>query len=370
MPPLKKKTIQITDDASKLNAVMDTVIDGLIIIDNIGTIHSFNKSAERIFGYEPEDVIGENVKMLMPDPYKSEHDGYLSNYRETRERHIIGIGRTVEARRKNGEVFPIELGVSEMEISGKQMFVGTLRDISERKAAEEALLQANTELEEFAYRTSHDLRSPLISSIGLLGLIKQAVQDDNKVFATEGLDKVQSSLQALEDLVESILKLSKNKNTQEEIVEINLEALIKQTFDKLSHMQDFECIDFKYVLNCRKVNSQYNRIQNILENLISNAIKYQDPHEAKPFIEIETHKEQDTFILSVSDNGLGIPENKQKDLFQMFKRIHPKVSYGSGLGLYMIQKSADILSGTIEYTPLEKGSKFTLTIPLKAANTE
>ena len=369
MPPMKKKTIQITDDASKLNAVMDTVIDGLIIIDNIGTIHSFNKSAERIFGYEPKEVIGHNVKKLMPDPYQSEHDGYLSNYRETRERHIIGIGRTVEARRKNGEVFPIELGVSEMEISGKQMFVGTLRDISERKAAEEALLQANTELEEFAYRTSHDLRSPLISSIGLLDLIKQAVQDDNKVFATEGLDKVQSSLQALEDLVESILTLSKNKNTQEEIVEINIEELVQKTLDKLSHMQDFECIDFECVLHCKKMNSQLNRIQNILENLVSNAIKYQDPNESQPFIKIETRKEQDVFILSVIDNGLGVPENRHKDLFKMFKRIHPKVSYGSGLGLYMINKSADILRGTIEYIPLEKGSKFTLIIPLKATPT-
>ncbi|MGN7439121.1 MAG: sensor histidine kinase [Alcanivorax sp.] len=365
MPPIKK-TIQITDDASKLNAVMDTVIDGLIIIDNIGTIHSFNKSAERIFGYVPDEVLGHNVKKLMPAPYKAEHDQYLSTYRETGKRHIIGVGRSVEARRKNGEVFPIELGVSEMEISGEQMFVGTLRDISERKKAEEDLLQANTELEEFAYRTSHDLRSPLLSSVGLLGLIKTAIQEDNKEFALEGLDKVSESLVNLEHLVESILALSKAKNEQESNVKIDITEIIEQAILKLNHMDHYDRVAFEYNIQARHICTKESRIRLIIENLISNAIKYQDLNKQDPTVFIEAKSTDSQFTLSVKDNGLGIPQDSQKELFKMFRRLHPKVSYGSGLGLYMMKKSVELLHGEIHYTPLSNGSQFTITIPLKA----
>lgn len=121
-----------------LRAVVETVLDGLITIDGQGMVQSFNPAAVRIFGYEPEEVIGRNVRMLMPEPYHSEHDKYLHNYLATGDARVIGIGREVSGRRKDGSVFPMELGVNEMQVGGR-MFVGTVRDISQRKAAEEAL---------------------------------------------------------------------------------------------------------------------------------------------------------------------------------------------------------------------------------------
>ena len=101
-------------DSLSLAAVMNTVLDGLVIIDNVGIICAFNPAAVRIFGYAPQEVIGQNVKILMPEPYKAEHDGYLENYHQTHNPKIIGIGREVSGRRKNGEVFPMELGVNEI----------------------------------------------------------------------------------------------------------------------------------------------------------------------------------------------------------------------------------------------------------------
>lgn len=135
------------DYAARLEAVMNTVIDGIITINHRGIIQSFNPSAERIFGYTPEEVIGQNVKMLMPEPYHSEHNDYIKNYLETGEGKVIGIGREVEAKRKDGTIFPMELGINEMTISGQRMFVGTIRDISDRKKAEEAMRDSEAKIQ-------------------------------------------------------------------------------------------------------------------------------------------------------------------------------------------------------------------------------
>jgi two-component system sensor kinase FixL len=133
------RTRELRMTANHLNAVFDTVVDGLITIDDRAIVKGFNASAERIFGYEASEVIGHNVRMLMPEPYHGEHDTYLANYLRGGEAKIIGIGREVSARRKDGSVFPMELGVSVFESAFGRSFVGIVRDISDRKANEEAL---------------------------------------------------------------------------------------------------------------------------------------------------------------------------------------------------------------------------------------
>jgi two-component system, LuxR family, sensor kinase FixL len=139
--PDMRKTGKLTSIKADLHTVMETVLDGLIIIDSDGLIQTFNLAAEKIFGYTPEEVIGRNVNMLMPEPYHSQHDGYLSHYLKTGEKKVIGIGREVSGRRKNGSVFPMELGINEMPVGGSRMFVGTIRDITERKEAEERAVE-------------------------------------------------------------------------------------------------------------------------------------------------------------------------------------------------------------------------------------
>jgi PAS domain S-box-containing protein len=133
----KQKVTAVSSDC--MHTVMNTVLDGLIIIDHQSIIQSFNPSAEKIFGYETKEVIGQNVMMLMPEPYHSGHDGYIKNYLETGNKKVIGIGREVSGKRKDGSVFPMEIGLNEMQQGGARMFVGTVRDISSRKQAEEVL---------------------------------------------------------------------------------------------------------------------------------------------------------------------------------------------------------------------------------------
>jgi PAS domain S-box-containing protein len=133
----KEAERRLRDGEARLRAVIDTVVDGVVMIDANGTIQLFNPASEWLFGYRAREVLGKNVSILMPPPYRSEHDSYLAHYRRTGERRIIGVGREVLGLRKDGKVFPMELSVGEMVQSGEQVFVGVIRDISERKHAEE-----------------------------------------------------------------------------------------------------------------------------------------------------------------------------------------------------------------------------------------
>ena len=129
-----------------LRAVVDAALDGIIAIDRNGLILSVNKAAERIFGYAAPELAGRNVKVLMPEPFAGEHDGYLTNYHATGRKKIIGIGREVAGRRKDGSVFPMDLAVREARTDGETIFVGIIRDISERKAADLALRERESRL--------------------------------------------------------------------------------------------------------------------------------------------------------------------------------------------------------------------------------
>ena len=145
MHPVDKHPIPAADD-DKLRALIDTAPDGIVIIDRFGSIQTCNSAGLRLFGYAPEEVLGRNVRMLMPDPYREEHDGYLRNYRETGHRKIIGIGREVQGRRKDGSVFPMELSVGEAGADEDRIFIGIIRDITERKQQEAVLRERKARL--------------------------------------------------------------------------------------------------------------------------------------------------------------------------------------------------------------------------------
>ena len=127
------------ESEARMRAIVDTAVDGIIVIDERGTVESFNRAAERIFGYAADEVAGRNVAMLMPSPYREEHDGYLTHYHATGERRVIGIGREVTGRRKDGSTFPLDLAVSQMCLNGRRLYTGLVRDVTARTRADEAL---------------------------------------------------------------------------------------------------------------------------------------------------------------------------------------------------------------------------------------
>jgi two-component system sensor kinase FixL len=140
------RALDLTAQEAHLRSILDTVPDAMIVIDEHGIMSSFSKAAERLFGYTPAEAIGKNVKMLMPQPYRGDHDGYLTRYLRTGERRIIGIGRVVVGERKDGSTFPMELSVGEMRSNEQRFFTGFVRDLSERQVAEARLQELQSEL--------------------------------------------------------------------------------------------------------------------------------------------------------------------------------------------------------------------------------
>ena len=238
------------------------------------------------------------------------------------------------------------------------------RKTLEIRETQESLKEANAELEEFAYRTSHDLRSPIISAQGLLKIAEKQILDDNPDKARQSLELLDSGLDKLKNLIEDLLQLTRTKNAEEELTELNVTETIDDAIDKFAHMENFQRLYIQKDLEWGgALLTKKSRFVLIVENLISNAIKYQDVKEEQSYIKIISKKENGHFLFTIEDNGLGIPEDNQDDMFQMFKRFHSRTSYGSGLGLYMMKKSADVLGGEITYQSLEKGSCFQLRTP-------
>jgi PAS domain S-box-containing protein len=344
-----------------LKLVMNNIPDMLFVKDKDFKIVKANEAfisaypeqeRDKIIGYTTVEKYNKNEAQEF---LKQDKVALKDGFSETEELINFPNGKTVTLYTKK---------VRFNDIDQNPHVLGIARDITELKETQNALISVNEELEEFAYRTSHDLRSPLVSSISLLNIIKQYITEENREKAVTGIDAVRNSLIELETLVEDILNLTKVKKIEEENVVIDFKELITSALKKFEGIDNYKRVNIHTNIDLEKtLISKKNRLVLIIENLISNAIKYQDTEKKKPFLKISVLENKNHVELIVEDNGLGIPERNQKQLFSMFKRFHPKVSFGSGLGLYMLKKSVDIINSRIIFENTGQGSKFKVMIP-------
>ncbi|EOR95147.1 PAS/PAC sensor signal transduction histidine kinase [Arcticibacter svalbardensis MN12-7] len=389
------------NDATLLHAIIENAIDGIITIDKKGIVESINPSACRLFGYIPDEVIGNNISMLMAEPDHSRHDQYLHRYNTTRERHIIGIGREVKGLRKNGTQFPFRLGVSEVILSDRTIYTGFVNDLSREKAAEERIKNHAAQLEElveertaslrktvralqeakeevslslekekelsqlksrFVSMASHEFRTPLSSVQLSASLIEKYSQQEDPTNITKHVNKIKNAVGNLTAILNDFLSLEKLEAGRVEPTYTHFDV-VKLSEEITEEMQMItkqnQNIIYEHTGLTSMVILDQNLLKNCIINLITNAIKYSGEN---TFIEFNSEVTEEEYILTVRDNGIGIPDADQKHLFQPFFRAHNTGNIpGTGLGLNIVRRYAGLMNGKVEFESIiNKGTTFTI----------
>ena len=364
---------QIREGSSRLHATLDTAVDGIIIIDSKGTVRDYNRSAERLFGWKPSEVIGRNIKMLMPEPYQSAHDGYLENYMSTREARIIGTGREVVGLRKDGSHMPMRLAVGRMELPGELLFVGFVSDISDRHALEVSLRETAERAEQaaaaksiFLANMSHEIRTPMNSIIGFSELLLQTdLSPSQRSHLAIILQSSRSLLRLINDVLDTT-KMEKGKLDLENI-DFSMRSLAMQIESslRLAAQSKQLTLTVRYPEDMPKYfEGDPLRLMQILNNLVGNAIKFTE----KGGVDVGFSYDGEQVQFEVTDTGIGMSAEQVEMIFTPFTQADASISRrfgGTGLGTTIARQLVTQMGGDIhvESTP-GKGSTFRVRIPL------
>jgi two-component system, LuxR family, sensor kinase FixL len=343
----------LQQSAEHLKAVVDTAVDGVILIDSLGIVRMFNPACEKLFGFQQEEVVGRNVKMLMPTPFHEEHDRYLENYHQSGERKIIGIGREVAGRRKDGTTFPMELSVGEARHKTEPLFVGIIRDITRRREAEDQrevilkkLTQADIERGHFAHVAAHDLGQSVRMISSFCGLMSvnygDRLDERGSQYISLMIDAANTMRALLDDLVEHGRLDFENENAIWFDAGKSLEGVLETLRESIERSGAVVTSD-----QLPRICATPVRFVRVLQNLIGNAIKYVAPG-VVPRVHVSVKTYAREWVFCVSDNGIGIDPQYHNRIFEPFKRLHTASKYpGTGMGLAICKKIVEGFGGKL-----------------------
>ena len=331
----------LRESEAKARAIVETTVDGIITIDERGHIQSFNEAAEDIFGYDEEEVLGENVKMLMPPPYREEHDGYMRSYHETGRRRIIGVGREVTGRRKDGSTFPMDLAVSEVTLGDRHIFTGIVRDISERRRLEKELLNISEQERRRIGQDLHDGLGQMLTGIGLLGqnVVRQLEKEDHPRAedVAEITELVKEADQYARDLARGLTPVDVDAN--------GLSQALQRLSDNAVRLFDVPCTFEEVGTALVHDSSTATHLYRIAQEAVSNAVRHGDASRLK--ILLASGERQ--IRLRVQDDGVGFEDDSVE---------------GPGMGVHIMNYRARIIGGTLEITSsVGDGTVVTCTLP-------
>jgi len=328
---------------ARLQAVLDTTVDGIITIDERGIIESCNQAVEKLFGYRESEVKGRNVKMLMPSPYREHHDRYIASYIRTGSAKIIGIGREVTGQRKDGTIFPMDLSVSEVRMTGDRYFTGIVRDISDRKRSEQAIVAVGEEVRRLIGQELHDALGQELTGISLLAKsleskLRAADHPLGKEAATIA-ELARSATQQTRGLAQGLYPTMLEQH--------GLTAALRELVEQQSKIHKIAC-EFDGGMEDELTGpDQRLNLFRIAQEAVNNAIKHGKAHRIVLYLE----KQEGQLELSIVDDGIGLPEDAGK---------------ATGMGLLIMKYRAGILGAALEiHRRAEGGTVVTCSMPLR-----
>ncbi|WP_075082567.1 PAS domain S-box protein [Mariniblastus fucicola] len=365
---------------ARLEAILNNAVDAIITIDRRGAIDSANPATESLFGYSQEELVGQNVKMLMPNPYREQHDGYLKNYHDTGTKKIIGIGREVIGQRKDGSTFPMHLAVSEIQLADRVLYTGIVRDITDLKAAERKLAELNSDLEsrvkqrtEELRKTQADLvRSEKFATLGKVsGGIAHEIRNPLNAVKTsayyllnasnaseekirEHLERIDRQVSLIDNVVTALSDVAKLPEAQ--LLKTDLKAILKTVIGSTG-LPSTIVVENTLADDLPLVLADTNQIVIAFKNLVRNA---RDAMSEGGTLKIHATESNAEVDLHVEDTGIGIAE---EDLGQILEPLYTTKARGMGLGLSITRAIVEKNGGRLRVeSELGDGSCFTITL--------
>ncbi|MBA1157413.1 PAS domain S-box protein [Microvirga mediterraneensis] len=339
-----------------LRSILETVPDAMVVIDEDARIQSFSAAAVRLFGFEPEEVIGENVKILMPSPYREQHDNYMLRYRTTGERRIIGVGRVVVGQRKDGSTFPMELAVGEMHSGGIRYFTGFIRDLTERQRTETRLQELQSELVhmsrftalgEMASTLAHEINQPLTAITNYLKgcrRILERMEGDTVPMLRDAVNEAGEQALRAGQVIRHLREFVARGESERHIE--NLPKLIEEAsaLSLVGAKEQGVRVVFDFDPNAPFVLADRIQIQQVLLNLIRNAIEAMQETERRELRVATRNVDEGHVELSVADTGPGLAPEVAAQLFQPFVTTK---KHGMGVGLSICRTIVEAHGGKI-----------------------
>lgn len=355
---------QLSDSEIKSRLILNNLGEGIIAIQTDGTIVDSNTALERIFGYDANELHIKNVSCLMPQDVAEKHDGYLDRYAQTQKRNIDWNKREEIGQKKTGECFPIELTVTDAELDKETIYIGILRDISERRAVEKAK-------SEFLATVSHELRTPLASLIGAIGLLEAVPEDAAPEQRKSLLTLANRNAKRLKGLVEDILDFESYTygiaRQQNDILDLN--ELLEEAVEMVMIRADTAGVGLKKDLPSGnlQVRGDQKRLLQALTNILNNAVKFSHTEE-DVWLKTEKDSAGENIAIIIEDRGIGIPEDQLERIFDSFVQVdssNTRNSDGVGLGLAIAQKIVQSHGGKVTVaSKVGVGTTFRIEIPL------
>jgi two-component system, LuxR family, sensor kinase FixL len=378
-PPTEAAEARARDREARLRSILETVPDAIITIDERGAIESFSPAAERLFGYSAGEVVGRNVNILMPSPYHERHDGYLARYLATGERRIIGIGRLVVGRRKDGSTFPMELAVGETIIAGTRLFTGFVRDITERQQNQKRLQELQAELThvcrlsamgQMGAALAHELNQPLTAIVNYMQACRRLLQTQIGTVpprVDESLEKAIAQAARAGEIIRRLRQFVGKGENERRLEDLNNVVEEASALALVGAKQQGVRVMLELAADLPRIALDRVQIQQVVLNLVRNAIEAMSAAEER-LLTIGTRNDakQGVAEVKISDTGSGLAPPVLGQLFQPF--VTTKAG-GMGVGLSICRSIVDAHGGRIwaEPNPLG-GTSFTFTLPMTATD--
>ncbi|HEX7795873.1 MAG TPA: PAS domain S-box protein [Vicinamibacterales bacterium] len=347
---------QLRSSEARWRTIIESAVDAIIVIDAHGCVEAFNPAAERLFGYGEDEMRGHNINMLMPSPYREEHDHYLARYHATHIKKIIGIGREVIGRRKDGSTFPVHLSVAEMVLDGETRFTGILHDLTERTRIEAQLREqaALARLGEMAAVLAHEVKNPLAGIRGAIQIIGGRLPQDSKdALITQ---EIISRIDALNGLMKDLLLFA--RPPQPKPMTVDLAALVTATADLLNADPALKDIHVELNGSAPAVSADPDLLKIVFVNLLVNGAHAMDGHGT---IRVALSAHDSMAEVTFADSGPGIPEDVRARMFTPFFTTKAR---GSGLGLPTAKRLVEAHHGTISIgCPPGGGTRVSVRLP-------